>query len=73
VTAEALLPDPNARPGRVLAIARKAQENSEEKGLETLYLARHLLCPCLSAAKQPRRAPSLKPPHLMVAIGQDWL
>jgi very-short-patch-repair endonuclease len=39
VTAEALLPHPNARPGRVLAIARKAQENSEEKGLETLYLA----------------------------------
>ncbi|HTF62683.1 MAG TPA: AAA domain-containing protein, partial [Edaphobacter sp.] len=39
VTGETLLPDPNARAGRVLAIARKAQENSEEKGLETLYLA----------------------------------
>jgi hypothetical protein len=39
VTAETLLPDSDARPGRVLAIARKAQENSEEKGLQTLYLA----------------------------------
>jgi hypothetical protein len=38
VTAETLLPDSDARPGRVLAIARKAQENSEEKGLQTLYL-----------------------------------
>jgi hypothetical protein len=28
-----------ARTGRVLATARKAQENSEEKGVETLYLA----------------------------------
>jgi hypothetical protein len=39
VTAETLLPNSDARPGRVLAIARKAQENSEEKGLQTLYLA----------------------------------
>jgi very-short-patch-repair endonuclease len=39
VTGETLLPDLNARTGRVLAIARKAQENSEEKGLQTLYLA----------------------------------
>jgi hypothetical protein len=29
VTAETLMPDPNARSGRILAIARKAQENSE--------------------------------------------
>jgi hypothetical protein len=46
-------PDPNARPGRVLAIARKAQENREEKGLETLYLARHLLCPCFGPPNSP--------------------
>jgi hypothetical protein len=39
VTDEALLPDPNARAARILAIARKAQENSEEKGHQTLYLA----------------------------------
>ena len=39
VTAQALLPDPEDRPTRVLSIARKAQENSEEKGLQTLYLA----------------------------------
>jgi hypothetical protein len=39
VSGEILLPDPSARAGRILAIARKAQENSEEKGLQTLYLA----------------------------------
>ena len=39
VTAQALLPDLKDRPARVLSIARKAQENSEEKGLQTLYLA----------------------------------
>ena len=39
VTGETLMPDPSVRSGRILAIARKAQENSEEKGLQTLYLA----------------------------------
>jgi very-short-patch-repair endonuclease len=38
-TADILLRDQNARPGCALSIARKAQENSEEKGLQTLYLA----------------------------------
>ena len=39
VPVQALLQDVEDRPGRVLSIARKAQENSEEKGLQTLYLA----------------------------------
>lgn len=39
VSLEALLAESDKRPGRVLSIARKAQENSEEKGLQTLYLA----------------------------------
>ncbi len=39
VTAKSLLPDVEDRPGKILAIARKALENSEEKGLQTLYLA----------------------------------
>jgi hypothetical protein len=34
-----LMPEGLERPGHVLAIARKAQENSEEKGLQTLYVA----------------------------------
>jgi len=33
VTAQELLLDVDERPGRVLSIARKAQENLEEKGL----------------------------------------
>lgn len=39
ITAKFLLQDIEGRSGRVLSIARKAQENSEEKGLQTLYLA----------------------------------
>jgi very-short-patch-repair endonuclease len=39
VQALALLQSPQDRPNRVLNIARKAQENVEEKGLQTLYLA----------------------------------
>jgi very-short-patch-repair endonuclease len=38
VHATSLLPDTLDRPNRILNIARKAQENLEEKGLETLYL-----------------------------------
>lgn len=38
VLATTLLQDSQDRPNRVLNIARKAQENSEEKGLQTLYL-----------------------------------
>ena len=39
ITANELLPEQDKRSSRVLSIARKAQENSEEKGLQTLYLA----------------------------------
>jgi hypothetical protein len=38
VLAQDLLADPVDRPARVLQIARKAMENLEEKGLQTLYL-----------------------------------
>jgi len=38
VHAISLLPDSLERPNRILNIARKAQENLEEKGLQTLYL-----------------------------------
>jgi very-short-patch-repair endonuclease len=38
VPAQKLLPDALDRPARVLNIARKAMENLEEKGLQTLYL-----------------------------------
>jgi very-short-patch-repair endonuclease len=38
VHATSLLPDSLDRPGRILNIARKSQENLEEKGLQTLYL-----------------------------------
>jgi hypothetical protein len=38
VHATSLLPDTQDRPSRILNIARKAQENLEEKGLQTLYL-----------------------------------
>jgi hypothetical protein len=36
--AQKLLPDSQDRPARILNIARKAMENLEEKGLQTLYL-----------------------------------
>ena len=39
VQAASLLPNLQDRPGRILSIARKARENQEEKGLQTLYLA----------------------------------
>src|ERR1700761_3874646 len=39
VQAISLLPNASDRPLRVLNIARKALENLEEKGLQTLYLA----------------------------------
>jgi very-short-patch-repair endonuclease len=39
VTTQALLPELEDRPTRILSIERKARENSEEKGLQTLYLA----------------------------------
>lgn len=39
VHATSLLPNALDRPNRILNIDRKAQENLEEKGLETLYLA----------------------------------
>lgn len=38
VPAQKLLPDSQDRPARILNIARKAMENLEEKGLQTLYL-----------------------------------
>jgi len=38
VPAQKLLPDAQDRPTRILNIARKAMENIEEKGLQTLYL-----------------------------------
>src|ERR1700753_429139 len=38
VPAQKLLPDAQDRPARILNIARKAMENLEEKGLQTLYL-----------------------------------
>ena len=38
VLAHKLLPDSQDRPARILNIARKAMENLEEKGLQTLYL-----------------------------------
>ena len=38
VTAQALMIDALDRPSRILNIARKAMENLEEKGLQTLYL-----------------------------------
>ena len=39
VAADVLLKDKEVRVSRVLALSRKAQENNEEKGLQTLYLA----------------------------------
>ena len=39
VSADLLFPEKEGRASRVLSLARKAQENSEEKGLQTLYLA----------------------------------
>ena len=38
VPAQKLLPDSQDRPSRIVNIARKALENLEEKGLQTLYL-----------------------------------
>jgi len=52
VTAQELLLDVNERPGRVLSITRKAQENLEEKGLQTLYLT-------ISFATWPNILPSM--------------
>ena len=39
VSADRLFAEREGRTSRVLSLARKAQENSEEKGLQTLYLA----------------------------------
>ena len=68
---QALLPDLEDRPARVLSIARTAQENSEEKGLQTLYLAVGFATWKASDGGRDAKAPIFLLPILMKKKGRE--
>ena len=71
VSAQSLLPDLTDRPGRVLSIARKAMENSEEKGLQTLYLALGFATWSIGDGGRNPKAPIFLLPLQMKKKGRD--
>jgi len=71
VSAKDLLPDALDRPSRILNIQRKAQENLEEKGLQTLYLGVGFATWTSSDGGRDARAPVFMIPLTFKKRGRD--